>query len=147
MPPTITIFVTSRLSSWRTSSIMSPMSSSVAPDFLRTAIVTIPTAETSRNKLFPASSVADFASLMWGESVVLVVVVGMLMFSLSLRRSCCCSTTRATSCWLDHVNFSINVSRADVFSTKRATSTGNCRHVVHVQMPTMSLPSSPTHSG
>ena len=52
VPPTITIFVTSRLSSWRTSSIMSPMSSSVAPDFLRMAIVSIPTAETSRDKLF-----------------------------------------------------------------------------------------------
>ena len=61
VPPTITIFVTSRLSSWRTSSIMSPMSSSVAPDFLRMAIVSIPTAETSLNKLFPARSVTDFA--------------------------------------------------------------------------------------
>ena len=95
------------------------------PDFLRMAIVSIPTAEISRNKLFPASSVTAFASLMWGESVVSVVVVGMLMFSHIFRRSCCCSTTRATSCWLEHVNFSINVSRADVFSTKRATSTGN----------------------
>ena len=47
-----------------------------------------------------------------------VVVVGMLMFSHSLRRSCCCSTTRATSCWLENVNFSIKVSREDVFSTK-----------------------------
>ena len=99
VPPMITIFLTSRLSARHTSSITTPMSSSVALDFLRTMIFSFPLADISsvmsRNKLLPASSVTEGGLTL--SDVVSVVVVGMLMFSLSFRRSCCCSTTRATS--------------------------------------------------
>ena len=64
VPPTITIWLTSQLSARHTSSIISPMSLSVAPDLLRTVIgLLFPPVDvsswTSRNKLFPATSVTD----------------------------------------------------------------------------------------
>ena len=50
--------------------------------------------------------------------------------SRSLRISSHCCSAIMTSCWLELVNFSTNNSSADVFSSKRDTSTGNCRHDV-----------------
>ena len=42
------------------------------------------------------------------------------MLSLIFRRSCCCSTTRATSCWLQHVNFFRSTFRGRTFSLPSA---------------------------
>ena len=97
------------------SSIICSISLNVAPDFLTTRIWLLlsgPSKWTSRSKLLPTSSVSTLGF----ESIV--SVIGLLVFSQSLRRSCCCSTMRATRCWLETVNFSINHSRADVFSSK-----------------------------
>ena len=113
VPPTMTISLI--VCVLAASSIICSISLNVAPDFLTTRIwllLTGPSKWTSRSKMLPTSSVSTL------EFESIVSVIGLLVFSQSLRRSCCCSTTRATSCWLKTVNFSINDSRADVFSSK-----------------------------
>ena len=91
------------------------------------------------------------SSALIDASLMLVMTLGSwLAFattSRSLRISSHCCSAIVTSCWLELVNVSTSDSRADVFPSKRDTSTGNCRHDVLVQMPTMYFPSSPTHSG
>ena len=111
------------------SSIISPMSLKMAPDFTR-VLMGLPLALSprcsSRRRLSPTSSVVgfNFASLM------LVTTLGSwLAFattSRNLRISSHCCSAIVTSCWLELVNFLTSDSRADVFSSKRDTSTGNC---------------------
>ena len=113
VPPTMTISLI--VCVLAASSIICSISLNVAPDdtysLYLAFIVRVVEVDIT---LLPTSSVSTLGF----ESIV--SVIGLLIFSLSLRRSCCCYTTRATSCWLETVNFSINDSRADVFSSKRA---------------------------
>ena len=100
----------------------------------------------STSSLMRSSFTPSFISRA-SPTMMIYPVALVLAASRSLRISSHCCSAIVTRCWLECANFSTCNSRADVLFSKRDNSTGNCRHDVHVQMPTMSFPSSPTHSG
>ena len=121
---------------YKASSIIFSISLKVAPAFLTTRIWRLLSGSskwTLRSKLLPTSSVSPLGF----ESTV--SVIGLLILSLSLRRSCCCSTSRATSCLLYSSRRGIIVSSVDDLSSRRCTMTGSMRQVGQVQIPTISL--------